>query len=211
MEIWFLLRIVGCIIMILIAGCTSQAPTTAITTAPTPLPVVTTAATITTEPPVQTPIPVATTQAATVIVISTTAFPTTDPILHRWVRQYTDTTTGHLLGYEFKFYPDGTLNYREGTPKMVSDNIRIDIVTGSASGTWSSLGDNKYLVKIQPSGQNGAQFIREYTRVPAHEDKAYPGVVIAEHIESSYEKDSINPVRLKPADEMYYPERAKLD
>lgn len=192
-----------CIVMVLVAGCTNSAsaPAPVATPVPTMLPTLATTAPTSAVTIVQPAPPL---QTAAVVILVTTAFPTTAPILHRWVRQYTDKNSGQLVGYEFKFYPDGTLNYREGTPKMVSDNIRLDPVSGSTSGTWTSLGDNKYLVKIYT-------LIREYTRVAAHENKLYPGVIIPEHIESSYEKDAINPVRVKGPDEMYYPERAKTD
>ncbi|MDP2797591.1 MAG: hypothetical protein Q8N94_08805, partial [Methanoregula sp.] len=183
--------------------------------ATTATPAPTTAAVVvvtTTDVPVQTTTlaSVVTTTAATITTIATTAAPTTDPILHRWIRQYTQ--NGNNYAYEFRFYPGGIVNYRTGPSTMVSSDIKLlTPPTLEASGTWSSLGNNKYLVQILPSGQSGAQLIREYTLVPAHEEKAYPGVVIKDHIESSYETEAINKGIQKQTDEMYYPERAKID
>lgn len=185
------------------SGCTSQTTPPVVTAAPT---TATAIATTTATAQTATPIPIITTSPAT---ITTTALPKTDPILHRWVRQYPD-NKGIIVGYEFKFYPDGTVNYRYGSATMISDNIKIDPQI-EASGTWMPLGNNTYLVKFLPSGTSGAQLIREYTLVPAHEEKLYPGVVIREHIESSYETDAINTGQERGADEMYYPEKAKID
>ena len=204
----FLFSVV-CIALILVMGCTSSGSNPAGTT-----PTSTTAAvviTTITAAPVQTSNPVAlvTTQATIITPITTTA-PTTDPILHRYVRVYIDKLNGQDVGYEFKFYPEGSVNYKYGTAKMVSDNIKIDSLS-EMSGTWTKLGDKKYLIKILPTGTSGAQIIREYTLVPEYIDPKYPGVTIREHIESSYETESINKGQAKRADEMYYPERAKID
>jgi hypothetical protein len=143
--------------------------------------------------------------------VITTTSPATDPILHRWIREFFTPINGIKYGYEFKFYPGGVVNYREGATEQVSSNYRITKPTAEASGTWTALGDNKYLVKILPTGQTGAQLIREYTLVPAHEVKEYPGVVIPEHIESSYETEAIGKAHVQAYGEIYYPERAKID
>lgn len=50
-----------------------------------------------------------------------------------------------------------------------------------------------------------------YTLVPAYVDPKYPGVTVSEHIESSYETDDIMPGQVPGVDEMYFPERAKID
>jgi hypothetical protein len=147
--------------------------------------------------------------------VNVTSNPTTqissDPILHRWIRQYRDKNTGWLYGYEYRFYPGGTLNYREGYTKMVSSNIMIDNVTFMASGTWTAIGSNKYIVSYLPIGGTGAQVIHEYTLVPAHEDPSYPGVVFPSHIESEFEKNQINILLPATLERMYYPEQAKKD
>ncbi|MGB8219231.1 MAG: hypothetical protein WCE46_02475 [Methanoregula sp.] len=53
--------------------------------------------------------------------------------------------------------------------------------------------------------------IRDYTIVPAHENKDYPGVVIATHIESSYELNELTAGQVLSSDVMYFPEQAKID
>jgi hypothetical protein len=191
--------------MVLICGCTSSQPPITPTVTAIPTTVITTLAT-----PVQTtaPAPAVTSLPTT----NTTATPTTiasDPILHRWVRKI----WGKNIGYEFIFYPDGSVSYKNGTVTMVSSNIKItpENSLNEASGTWTKTGENKYLIKILPTAHSGAQLIREYTLVPAHEEKDYPGIVIKDHIESSYETDAINKGQKRAADEMYYPERAKID
>jgi len=197
--------LVVCIVVIIVAGCTGTGsgpapvatpaikptPTTVSTTVSTPRP--TTAAIITTM----------------VTVITTTSAPAPEPILHRWVRQYQD-NRGGIVGYEFKFYSEGSVNYKYGTATMVLSDIRI-APTIEMSGTWAKLAENKYLVKFLPGGVGSSGIIREYTLVLAHEEEGYPGIVIKDHIESSYETDAINKGRNKMVDEMYYPERAKID
>jgi hypothetical protein len=116
-----------------------------------------------------------------------------------------------MVGYEFKFYPDGTVNYREGLTNEVSGNLVIQTVTGVGSGTWSPLGSMTYFIKILPTAQSGVQVIRQYTLVMAHENPKFPGVTIPEHIESSYEMDQINIARVPEPTTMDYPELAKID
>ena len=112
--------------------------------------------------------------------LATSGIPAADPILHRWIRQYGDPTAPQSTGYEFKFYPDGTVDYREGTTKEVSSNIIIDTTYNFSeeTGTWTSLGNMTYLVKVLPTGQSGAQIIREYTLVPAHQNTDFPGITV---------------------------------
>jgi hypothetical protein len=147
---------------------------------------------------------------ATVITQSTTiatTTATTDPILHRYIRSYGGS------GYEFRFFPNGVLNYRSGTTKRVSGEYLIDRVDAQASGTWTALGHNKYLVQFLPVGVSGATLVREYTLFPSYQDPQYPGITIAEHIESSYEKDNLNPGEYVQLNQIYryYPERGKTD
>lgn len=210
-KITFFSLLIICITIVLAAGCTNTAGTPAATTAPVTTAPVPVAAASTIAAPV-------TTQAATAAATSAmTASPTpttstTDPILHRWIRQYAQKGTGIMIGYEFKFFPDGTLDYRVGYTKEVSDNIYILTVTDEASGTWSSLGNMTYMVKMLPVGTaGGAPIIREYTLVPAHENKDYPGVVIAEHLESSYELNELTPGQVLDSNTMYFPTIAKID
>ena len=212
-----ILFMIICIAALLTAGCTGPTDSPAPVSTPVPA-IITTTAPVpvpTTAPPTAVP---ATT--ATVLTIAATPVPTAvvttvqaaaDPILHRYIRQSKDLATQQVSGYEFRFFSDGTLLYREGTTKEVSSNLMIKDVSLEASGTWTSLGNNKYLVKFLPTGVSGAQTVREYILVPAHEDKAYPGIIFREHIESSYETNAINPGQQKTADTMYYPERAKID
>jgi hypothetical protein len=198
-----------CIAAILIAGCTSQpAPAAVTTTAATPAP--------TTTAPVQTPVPIAetttqdpvvTSATPAIIVVVTTAYPTTDPILHRWVREIFQTVNGVKVGYEFKFYPDGTVGYKYGPTEEVSSNLRI-LTPDASLGTWTKLEDNKYLVKV-PLGDGS--IMREYTLVPAHENPGYKGITIPTHIESIYETDAIGKAHVQSYGEMYYPEQAKID
>lgn len=194
----------SCIVLILVAGCTSPATTTPVTLTSTP-----------TVAPTAAPTAVATTAApatvaTTVQPVTTVTTPTADPILHRWIRAISGTNP--KKGYEYKFYPDGTVIYNYGSTKEVSSNLVIQTPADtSASGTWTKLGENKYIVKILPTGTTGAQIVEEYTLVPAHEDPAYPGVIIKDHIESKEETDQINKGQTRLSDEMYYPEKAKID
>ncbi|MGB7807166.1 hypothetical protein [Methanoregula sp.] len=196
---------------ILAAGCTNTASTNApLTPTPeiiyvtvTPSPVATVVATLPT--PQVTPVPS----------LATSGIPAADPILHRWIRQYGDPTAPQSTGYEFKFYPDGTVDYREGTTKEVSSNIIIDTTYNFSeeTGTWTSLGNMTYLVKVLPTGQSGAQIIREYTLVPAHQNPDFPGITVPAQIESSYETNLIgaNTNEQPNANLMYYPEQAEID
>lgn len=212
----FSLLIVGIAIM-LVAGCTSTSSNAATSTNPatTPAqqPAATMTATSTTAAPVTaTPAAVVTATPANATTATTATASTADPILHRWIRQYMQPSTGSMIGYEFKFYPDGTVDYREGYTQEISGNIAIKTVTYEASGSWSSLGNMVYQAKILPVGTaGGAPMIRDYTIVPAHENKDYPGVVIATHIESSYELNELTAGQVLSSDVMYFPEQAKID
>ena len=136
----------------------------------------------------------------------------TDPILHRWIRILADAAAnGRNQGYELKFYADGTVDYRSGSVTEVASNVRIDPVESESTGTWTSRGDNKYLVKVWPIGNGGAQFVREYTYVPEYLDKTYK-IPQKEHIESPYELDAVPPYgNQAPNGRFLFPERAKTD
>ena len=205
----FLISIL-CIAVILVTGCTS----TGSNPAPLATPASTTAAPIvTTVAPVQTtpPISLVTTTAANIITTPTIVIRTTDPIIHRWVRELITPVNNEKVGYEYKFYPGGSVNYRYGKTEMVSGNLRIITPITEASGTWVNLGENKYLIKVLQTGQGGAPYLREYTLVPVHEVKEYPGLVIPTHIESSYETDAIGKAHVPVSGEMLYPELAQID
>ena len=212
-----------CIIVILFSGCTSTpnnmppgtpvVPTTTMITvvpAPTIMPV----------PPVPNGTPVI--QAAAVI---TTPVPavnissgvnTTDPILHRWIRVEGSPTSADSTGYQYKFFPEGTVDFISGNTRMVSGNIFIDLTQPFVeySGTWTYIGNATYLVKLLPNGLSGVTILREYTLVPAHIDPSYPGITIPAHIQSSYETQLIGygSNRESPNEDlMYYPEQASVD
>jgi hypothetical protein len=209
-KVLFLISLI-CIAAILVTGCTNSGSNPAPVTTPTSITLATTPILTTAAPVQQTPAPAITTVAAPITTAATPAATTADPILHRWVREISIPINGEKYGYEFKFYPGGTVNYRYGKTEMISSNLRIKTPTIEASGTWTNLGDNKYLVKFLPTAESGAQLLREYTLVPAHEVKEYPGVVIPTHIESSYETDAIGKAHVQSYGEMYYPELAKID
>jgi hypothetical protein len=138
--------------------------------------------------------------------LTATATPESDPILHRWVREYpTFTSDMPWAAYDFVFLSDGSVTYTFGVPIKSGSNIRI-VSQQKMSGTWEKIGDNKYRVAI-PGSAAGSQILREYTRVPASIDKD-TGESINEHIVSQYEIDSLPTAREKLANEMYYPERA---
>jgi len=196
-----------CIGALLIAGCVGTG-TSNMASVPTP----------TSNPPVLSST-VAAIQTTESIVSSITTSPPTipstqtpsadnDPILHRYFKINTPPS-----GYEITFYPNEVVNYRVGSFKMVSGDYTMDNVEWTASGTWTSLGNNKYMIQILPAGQTGAQVIREYTLIPAYSDPKFPGLTIAEHIESSYESNALNKGEYVQKDQMYryYPQRAIND
>jgi hypothetical protein len=186
--------------VLLAAGCTgtsgssSAVPTTTVpvTSAPVTTQVLNTPTTAVTTIPIQT--------------LTTTATPVSDPILHRWAREYpTFTSDMPWAAYEFVFLSDGSVTYTYGVPVKSGSNFRI-VSQLKMSGTWQKIGDNKYRVSI-PGSAAGSQILREYTRVPASIDKD-TGETINEHIVSQYESDSLPTTRDKQTNEMYYPERA---
>jgi hypothetical protein len=132
-----------------------------------------------------------------------------DPILHRYVFRWPNAVENNLYGYEYKFYPDGSVIYKYGIVTEVSSNLKIN-PTQQMGGTWTNIGNSNYLVKILPEGKSGQYYTREYTLVPEYEDPLYPGKIYREHIESNYERDAIFPGYEK-TDRMYFPERAKID
>lgn len=200
----FFLIFTLCIAGILTAGCTSSGNGTATTPAATTTPLVSVT---------ETPAAAATTTAivTTQTIAATTTASAPDPILHRWVRQYPVLTgQNHWDAYEFKFYPEGTLTFSYGTPKMTSGNIEV-ISSYDASGTWTKSGNNTYLLHYLPLGATGAQIVKEYTYVPETYDREYART-IPEHIVSQDEIDEYaHSARELMSDEMMYPERAKID
>jgi hypothetical protein len=197
--------------MLLAAGCTNplfpdETPATGVTVPPaatTKVPVVL--------PETRAPAAAVTSPPTTAPVTNLTLQPA-DPILHRWIRILADAdSSGRYQGYELKFYADGTVDYRSGSVTEVGSNLRIDPVDSESTGTWTSRGNYTYLVKVWPVGAVGAQFIREYTWVPAHVEKTYK-IPQKEHIESRYELDAV-PVygNQAPNGRFLYPERAKTD
>jgi hypothetical protein len=116
-----------------------------------------------------------------------------------------------MKGYELRFYRDGTVIFTRGPMVEKSSNIMMDGTPElTASGTWSNIGDSRYLVKVNPTGLSGAPTIWEYTYVPAYTDHSN-GKQVPEHIESQDERDAIPKGRNPFPDEMFFPERAKTD
>ena len=203
-----------CILGVIMAGCTSLGSTSAAPVAtPTPQIVyVTVLVTQTYTPTTQTPVINTTTATpktiqSTVPTITTTATPTSDPILHRWIRKIEGTNP--VKAYELKFYPGGTVVYNYGTFKEVSSNMMIvppaDI---QSTGTWTNVGDNKYLVKVNPTNISGAPYVWEYMYVPVY---LPDGTIFSEHIENAEERDAVPKGRQQMPGEMFYPVRAKID
>ena len=172
---------------------------------------------------IPTPSPVQMTAPTPAPTIIATPIPTTvqenktnDPILHRWVRQYLAdptlgaTSTSQYMGYEYIFYQDGSVVYNSGEASMISSNIKIKS-TFEASGTWTNVGNGKYIVKVNPVLVGGASIIREYTRVVTYEDPRYPRKIINEHLESSYEREAFEKNPYPRGDSMPWLERAKID
>jgi hypothetical protein len=205
---FFLLVTLG---LLLAAGCTDPSPPEG-----TPVTTVTAAPAATTALPVV--LPTTGNLTGTVTSLLTTAPDTTatqetgNPILHRWIRMLPEAgSNGRYQGYELKFFLDGSVEYRSGPVTEVYGNLRIDPVESESTGTWTSRGDNKYLVKVWPVAGTGAQFIREYTYVPGYVEKTYK-ITQREHIESPYERDAVPPYGNQAVNGRFlFPERAKLD
>jgi len=204
-----------CILGVIITGCTSLGSSSAPSTVtPTPQIVYVTVLVTQTPTPTPTQTPVInsttttpkTTQSIT-STITTTATPTSDPILHRWIRKIEGTTP--IKAYELKFYPGGTVVYNYGTFKEVSSNMMIVLPADiQATGTWTNVGENKYLVKVLPTNYGGAPYVWEYTYVPVY---LPDGTIFSEHIENTEERAAVPKGRQQMPGEMFYPERAKID
>jgi hypothetical protein len=207
--------------IVLMSGCTSTAPTPQIvyvTVLVTPTPTVSAPAgwvynsetgqyiQIT---PISTSLPVSISSP-----VQTTVLPTSDPIIGRWVRQYLNLSTNKWEGYEFNFYPDGSVVYNFGKPTMISSNIKID-PTFVAYYIWTSVGKDKYLIKTDSALVNGTstpKIYREYTRVVTGEDPLYPGRKTSEYLVSTSEKAAFeNNPHQGGGDNMPWLERAKTD
>ncbi|MCK9580112.1 MAG: hypothetical protein M0Q92_06630 [Methanoregula sp.] len=210
-----------CIAAILCAGCMESAPAgTPVTEDRTPA----ASLTITKVPRTMEPAVVENTTAPTQAATDTSATENTtgtvnvcatipprdaDPILHRYVFRWPDMVNNAIYGYEYKFYPEGSVIYKYGIVTEVSSNLKIN-PTQQMAGTWTNIGNCTYLVKILPEGESGQYYTREYILIPDYEDPLYPGKIYREHIESNYERDAIFPGYEK-TDRMYFPERAKID
>ena len=163
---------------------------------------------VTTQAPVVTTIEVTTAPTAA----SSTTISTSDPILHRWVRQYPQSGSSLWVAYEYEiFILDGSVVYNYGTPKETMSNIQV-VSQLEMSGTWTKTGNTTYLIKVLPvRTAGGSPLIHEYTWVPAAKDPQY-GYIVPEHIVSQDEIDQYtNLGRDLLPDEMKYPERAKID
>lgn len=183
-----LILVLSCIAMILAAGCTDSGSSESGGITPTPE-VIYITVTVT---------PTAThcywnpqtmscgdqpyTTAPTTAAVTTVATSAPDPILHRWIRQY----AGGGSGYEFQFYPDGTVVYKRGPIITVNNNLKIPSPTTSGSGSWSKIGTTDYLVKIWYTGNGGSpDLIRDYSIVPQY-------ATIPQHLVSSYEQADVD-------------------
>ncbi|WP_321508595.1 hypothetical protein [uncultured Methanoregula sp.] len=163
--------------VILFTGCTGKetTPLPAVTPAPQVVYVtVTVTPAVTASPAATTVVPVATVTNAT---------PAADPVIHRYIYQYM--TANGPMGHELKFYPGGTVDYRIGYTTTITDNIIITKIVSEASGTWIPLGKMVYYIKVLPTAEGGAQIIRQFTLVPAHEDPRYPGITLPEKLVGS--------------------------
>jgi hypothetical protein len=142
--------------------------------------------------------------STTVATTATTVAP--DPILHRWIRQY----QGGGSGYEFQFYPDGTVIYKLGTIVTVNSNLKIPSPTVSGSGSWSKIGSTDYLVKVWYAGNSGApDIIRDYSIVPQY-------AALPQHLVSSYEQADVDAATANGtvhsfATDVFYLEQAPQD
>jgi hypothetical protein len=208
-----LVLLVACAAAILVAGCTGTGSSGL---QPTPTPeVIYVTVTVTPTPTAThcywnpqtmscsdqpyTPPPTTVTATAT-----TTAAP--DPILHRWIRQY----PGGGSGYEFQFYPDGTVIYKLGTIVTVNSNLKMPSPNISGSGSWSKIGSTDYLVKVWYTGNSGApDIIRDYSLVPQYS-------ALPQHLVSSYEQADVDAATANGtfhsfATDVFYLEQAPQD
>jgi hypothetical protein len=180
---------------IFLAGCTGTPPAPAATPTPQVIYVTVTPAP---SPPVS---PAATPASApTVAPLPPALIPnpeyTPDRILHRYMFTYPDSSgfmgSDLVMGREIKFYPGGTLyttggtvDYRIGYVTEISGNFVIYRLVSEASGDWVPMGNNTYYVKMLPTEQGGAQFIRHFILVPEHTNPSYPGIVYPETLVGS--------------------------
>jgi hypothetical protein len=224
-KISFFCLLIVCIVTLLAAGCTSSESSDAAAT-PTPR-VIYVTVTVTPTPtpthcywdatkmacsdqPVTAATPSTTAPATITQATMTSAGP--DPILHRWIRQYSPASGSSTKGYEFKFYSDGTVVYNEGTIQEVSSNLRIPSPEITGSGTWTKLSEDHYLVKVTPVNSSGASLVpivRQYVRVAAYG-------TLPEHLVSDYEQADVdnatkNGLLHSYSEDVFYVDRVKTD
>ena len=180
---------------VFLAGCTSTSPTP--TATPTPQVIY-----VTVTPAPSSPVSPAATAAAAPTVspappaLSQNPEYTPDRILHRYMFTYPNSNgfmgSDLVMGREIKFYPGGTLystggtvDYRVGYVTEISGNYVIYRLVSEATGDWVPLGNNTYYIKMLPTEQGGAQFIRHFIMVPEHTNPSYPGIVYPESLVGS--------------------------
>jgi hypothetical protein len=206
--------IVLLIVVILVAGCTDTDSSSGVTPAPS---IVSTTMTVSPTPThcywdsvkmacSDNPVIATTPVTAAPTTIATTPVPAAgpDPILHRWIRQ--NASGG---GYEYRFYSDGTVVYKEGMIVSVSSNLKIPSPELTATGTWTKLSEGHYLVKINPVGVSGAPLVRDYSIV----DKS---ALFPEHLLSDFEQADVDKATKDGtlhsySEDVFYPELAKID
>lgn len=208
-----LILLIACIVVILAAGCTgtgsSGTPATPtpqviyVTVTVTPAP---TAPNCYWNPQTMSCSSQPYTAPPTMVVVTTATTAAPDPILHRWIRQNADGVTG----YEFQFYPDGTVIYKAGNIVTVSGNVKIPSPTVSGSGTWSALGNAHYLVKVSYAGNSGApDIIRDYTLDP--QDATLPQHLISSDEQADVDAATTNGTIHSYATDVFYLEQAPQD
>lgn len=140
-----------------------------------------------------------------------------DPIIHRWIREYPPTTEGYVgsggyVGYEFRFFPEGTAVYHEGPVESTSSNLKIPSTFVTGTGSWTKLSEGHYLVKINTVNVSGSPLVpivREYVLAP-------PSGIFPEHLVSDFEQTYVDTAKKSgklhesPVD-IFYLERAKTD
>jgi len=156
---------------------------------------------------------VTTAAAAPATTVQVTATPVSDPILHRWVRQYPATSAGAASqGYEFMFYPEGTVVYKEGTIEEISSNLRIPSPVTTGSGSWTKISEDHYMVKVTPVNSTGSSLppiVRQYVHVAAYG-------TVPEHMVSDFEQTYVDDVTRRGllhsySEEVFYVDRVKAD
>lgn len=168
---------VACIACILIAGCTSEAPSDKVQ----PNPIETPAVAV----PTETPIPV-----ITVVPVETPAAPVVDPIVGHYIQ--VNENVQERIGTEIIVLDDNSIMINIGPAKEKSSKYTINPVV-QLTGTIKRVSEGKYYAALVYAGEIESNPVNvQINLIPECRDPDVPARIIQEHLETQGLREAEN-------------------